>query len=194
MELLTDKVSRKVRCTATAEDYGDKIQIGSNASSTKHKVVIDDNDWFISFIWSPIKRVMCFWKDGLQFLLRVWMKLLKLPESSIADKLSERGRKMKEGWLEGLGGFSLEWAMAIENPLAWRALASWRVGVIWPWNGDAASTTSTGHRLRRVLPSLYIYLSNLEHFFVFFRGLCDGNNVGSNDRIFYKIRRKRSSR
>lgn len=50
MELLTDKVSRKVRCTATAEDYGDKIQIDSNASCTKHKVVIDDNDWFISSI------------------------------------------------------------------------------------------------------------------------------------------------
>lgn len=61
-----------------------------------------------SLFCSSINRVKCSWNDGLQFLLRVWMKVLKLPESSMADKLSESGRKRKEGWLEGLGGLNLE--------------------------------------------------------------------------------------
>ncbi|KAI3698137.1 hypothetical protein L6452_31249 [Arctium lappa] len=37
-----------------------------------------------------------------------WMKPVKLEEASMAYKLSERERKMKPGWLDESGGFSLE--------------------------------------------------------------------------------------
>lgn len=90
----------------------------------------------LSIIW-----VNEFLSGALQLMLRHDMtSVTSMEEASRSNRVSCIGRKVKSGWLSGLGKLNLVCATVMEKPMAWRRLPSWSIGFMCPWNGHGTST------------------------------------------------------